>query len=360
MSLADLPPLENGGPVASAFEFMPAWRFYLPLVPHIAVLAFKHGGLSTLTAANPAVKGGGLVGESKSEILDLVTGDARKSIAPYLRLRREAGALPNTIEQQMRQAGVSFPAVAKPDISCRGAGVRTIANMDELGKYWYSFPESADLVLQARISHEPEAGIFYIRHPEEEHAQIFSLTLKYTQSVVGDGVTSLRGLIMRDPRAALSAKVYLSKPTLDLEHIPQREARVTLNFAGNHCRGAVFRDGHDFITPELTAAIDRIMRSMPEFHFGRMDVRFESLEKLQQGSGFSIIEINGVGSEATHIWDNRFTLSAARATLRDQFAHAYEIGATMRARGAQPLSLFRLISMWLKERHLTGRYPVSE
>ena len=47
MTIADLPPLENDGPPASPFEFMPAWRFYLPLVPHILGLAFKHGGLFT-------------------------------------------------------------------------------------------------------------------------------------------------------------------------------------------------------------------------------------------------------------------------------------------------------------------------
>ena len=52
-----------------------------------------------------------------------------------------------------------------------------------------------------------------------------------------------------------------------------------------------------------TSIINRIMRDIPDFNFGRIDVRYESKSALRQGSAFEIIEINGVGSEATHIWD---------------------------------------------------------
>lgn len=361
MSVADLPPFENDGPPASPFEFMPAWRFYLPLAPYILKLARQHGGLTALTAADPEIPAGGLVGESKSQLLDQVSGPSRALIAPYLRLERDPATIPPTdLSARMLQTGVTFPAVAKPDMSCRGAGVRRVNTLDDVARYWADFPKGAAMMLQTRVEHEPEAGIFYVRDPETDQSSIFSMTLKYTPKVMGDGTSNLKDLILADPRARRTAKVYFQKPNIDLERVPAEGEAVPLAFAGNHCRGAGFRDGAEFVTDALTACVDEIMRSMPDFYFGRMDVRFESLAKLKQGKGFGIVEINGVGSEATHIWDNRFTLKNARAVMKDQFRIAYETGAKMSDRGAEATGLGQLIWMWLKERRLTARYPVSE
>ena len=360
-TLADVPPLDNGGPIISSFEFMPAWQFYLPLVPHILGLALRSGGLTTLTAANPAIPGGGLVGESKTQVMDLVRGSPRKLIAPYTKFTRTSAPFPtDNILQQMSREGITFPAVAKPDISCRGVGIAKLKSLDELANYWDAFPMDADFIIQELIDMEPEAGIFYLRHPDWDTPQLFSMTLKYTPSVTGDGTSTLRELISNDARAQLTADVYFQKPNLNRESVPAKGARIKLAFAGNHCRGSVFRDGAEFVTPELTAAIDRVARAMPVFHFGRLDIRFETLAKLQQGIGFRIIEINGVGSEATHIWDNRFELNEARKVLREQYAHAYTIGAKMRNQGNRPIGLWQLIKMWLHERQLTKHYPVSE
>ena len=360
MSLADLPSLDNEGPVVSPFEFMPAWRFYLPLYSHILRLGITHGGLTTLTAANPAIPGGGFVGEQKSQVMDLVTGTSRKLIAPYARVLRSGEMQTTTIEQAMAGLGLSFPLVAKPDISCRGAGIRIARSIEDVGAYWDVFPDGAHFLLQELVELEPEAGIFYLRDPATDQAEIFSLTLKYTPSVTGDGTSNLRQLVENDARAALTAETYFQKPSIDLARVPDAGERIKLSFAGNHCRGSVFRDGAAFITPELTHAVDEIVRSMPSFHFGRFDVRFENLKQLKQGRGFRIIEINGVGSEATHIWDNRFVLKEARSVLRQQFTHAYDYGSKMVARGNKPLSLHSTITMWWHERQLTKHYPVSE
>ena len=58
--------------------------------------------------------------------------------------------------------------------------------------------------------------------------------------------------------------------------MPARGERVRLVFAGNHCKGAAFRDGRDLITPALTERVDWLARTIPGFHFGRFDVRFSS------------------------------------------------------------------------------------
>ena len=87
------------------------------------------------------------------------------------------------------------------------------------------------------------------------------------------------------------------------------------------------------VTPALTDAIDRLARSMPDFYFGRIDVRFNSIASLRRGTGFQVIEINGAGSEATHIWDPRTKLLDAWRTQFFHYGSAFRIGAANRRRG---------------------------
>src|SRR5947207_2312642 len=51
------------------WEFWPAWLFYLPVAGFCAWLGIRFRGLALPTVANPSQKNGGVVGESKSEIL---------------------------------------------------------------------------------------------------------------------------------------------------------------------------------------------------------------------------------------------------------------------------------------------------
>jgi hypothetical protein len=62
-----------------------------------------------------------------------------------------------------------------------------------------------------------------------------------------------------------------------------------------------------------------------------------------------VMELNGVTSEATAIYDARNGLFAAYRTLFDQWRLAFEIGAANRDRGVRtlgPLDLARLIARY--------------
>ena len=87
------------------------------------------------------------------------------------------------------------------------------------------------------------------------------------------------------------------------------------------------------------------------------NVRVHDPAELRRGAGFSIVEINGVGSEATHIWDREATLARAYA---DQFRHcrlAFAIAAANRARGFKPCGTIALARAWLRQRRLMAGYP---
>ena len=88
-------------------------------------------------------------------------------------------------------------------------------------------------------------------------------------------------------------------------------------------------------------------------------MRFASLDTLMAGEGFSIVEINGAGSEAIHIWDPEFSLLDAYKTLFEQQALLFEIGRQNRARGYVPMPLFTMLGFARKQRRLINSYPPS-
>jgi hypothetical protein len=346
-------------PPVSFFEFWPGWLFYLPIVIQWLALGLRHWCWSLPTAANPHITTGGLCGESKLSILKQATGEAASLIAPAIGVVSRPGGA-GMAEAAMRDANLAWPVVAKPDIGCNGTGVRLLRNHSDLQRYMEAFPSGETIVLQRYVEEPNEAGLFYIRHPHEPAGRLTSITIKKPPVVVGDGRSTLRSLILRDSRAGRVAQLYLPRLEKRLADVPAQGEPVQLVFVGNHCKGSIFEDGCDLITPALTEAVDRLAKSLPDFYFGRIDVRFASLPLLRRGEGFSVIEINGVGSEATHVWDPRTTLLDA---WRAQFFHygaAFRIGAANRRRGFKPCTVRVMYRDWIRQRQLMASYPMND
>jgi hypothetical protein len=135
---------------------------------------------------------------------------------------------------------------------------------------------------------------------------------------------------------------------------------VRLVLVGNHCKGSIFHDGSDAITVALSRRIDAFLRALPDFHFGRIDVKFDSLAALRSGEGFTVIEINGVGSEATHVWDARARLLDAWADQLRHYRTAFAIGHALRARGHRPSGLRAMYRQFRLQRRLMARYPAHD
>lgn len=350
-------------PVVSFFEFWPGWLFYTPVVAHWIALGLRYGDLSLPTAANPHIEVGGLCGELKREILDQVAGAERDVLARYTGIVTHAtdpSADVAAAEQAMADAVLRYPVVAKPDIGCNGTGVRLVHDREALVRYLSTYPRGTGVLLQEFIPEEGEAGLFYIRHPDEPHGRLTSLTLKYPPFVTGDGRLTLRQLILADPRAGRLAQLYLPRLAHRQDEVPRQGERVRLVFVGNHCKGSMFRNGTALATEALTDRIERLARALPDFHFGRIDVRFGSLQALARGEGFRIIEINGVGSEATHVWDPETRLLDA---WRAQFFHygaAFRIAAANRARGHRAAGVRAVWRHWRQQTRLMAAYPMND
>jgi hypothetical protein len=355
--LDGMPSLDTGGRPLSIFEDAPATLFYTPVALYWAWLALKYRSIGLPTLANPSISAGGLCGESKSAVLNLLGSEGRAVLAPFVTVEsRELAAA----EAAIAAAGMAYPIVAKPDVGRRGNGVQALANPEQLAAYLARFPTGQRVILQRLIPEEGEAGVFYVRGPDERRGRIVSLTLKYFPRVVGDGRSTLQELILADPRAGRVPHLYLERHARKLASVVEAGKVIRLVEVGNHCKGAIFRNGQEFVTPEMQACFGAICDQMPDFYFGRFDVRFGSIGELQQGRGFTIIEVNGAGSEATHIWDRNTRLRDAYKGLFLQIRLAFEIGAVNRRRGLKPMSGLALLGRYLSERRLMATYPVLE
>ncbi len=349
-------------PVVSRFEFWPPYIFYIPVGFYYAFLAARFRSLTLPTISNPSIYSGGMVHESKSQILSLVGKDQRHWVARFTTVklphrRRKLEVFQQHVLKILEKEKLSFPLVAKPDVGQRGAGVRPVRTEAELRAYIEKFPLGERLVLQELADFRFEAGVMYYRRPGKNLGHIPSLTLKYFPVVIGDGKSTLRQLILADERAQYLAEVYFKRHRRKLDHVLPAGEEFRLVFSGNHCQGTIFKDGTDQVTPALLSRIHEISVSMPDFYFGRFDIRFHNLETFLKGEDFKIIEVNGASAESTHIWDARVTLKQAYRALFRQFRILFEIGEANRRRGHKPLGAVRMIRDIVNYQKKAKQYP---
>lgn len=327
------------------WEFWPIQVFYAPVVIYCLWLGIKHRGLTTFTAANPAFPAGGFKGESKHEIYGLLGRSAAAAeflpLHVLIRTAESAGARLRTAWRFMDDNGLSFPLVVKPDAGERGKNVSIVRSFDELAEAVTT--TQSDLIVQQYVRGE-EVSIFYYRRPNDECGRIFSITEKQFPELLGDGRSTVEQLILADRRAVAIASKYFEQRG-DLDRIPEIGETVKLIDIGTHSRGAIFVDGGHLKTKELEERIDLICRDIDGFYFGRFDIRVPSFDALRAGEGLTIIELNGVTSESTNIYDPKYSLVDAYRILFRQWSLAFEIGAANIRLGARPTGLRDLIKL---------------
>lgn len=337
------------------WEFWPSAVLYAPVAVHIARLAVRHGGLGTMTAANPGFPDGGFVGESKFAILSGLP-DRWTIPAAFVAPGDPAERL-ERLQAQAERRGWVFPLILKPDAGQRGAGVRRVRDWTDAAEYLAAHPAAA--IAQPFHPGPYEAGIFYYRYPGEARGRIFSITDKRFPEVIGDGESSLEDLIWSHRRCRLQAGVFLARHAASRTRVLRAGERFPLAVAGNHAQGTMFRDGAHLWTPALEARVDEVARSVPGFHIGRFDVRYSNAERFRAGEDFAVVELNGVTSESTNIYDPAFSLPDACRVLCRQWTLTFEIGAANRARGHLPSSVARLLRLSLDHLRAVPPLPLA-
>ncbi len=314
------------------WEYWNSKIVYAPLYPYWLWLSIKARSFYFLTAANPHIKNGGFIMESKRDVYDLLPAGFYPETLLF-----QPGTVYDEIVRSIEAAGIIFPLIAKPDIGERGLGVKKINNAVELEDYVVHIP--VPFLIQRFVPYEHEAGIFYCKLPGMEQGYISGIVSKEPVAVVGDGITTLAALVHGNDRYLLQWAQIIAMHADIMDTVPEAGKKIILVPYGNHSRGSKFTDQTYRANEKLSASIDRICSTIPEFYYGRLDILFKSWEALERGEEFSIIEVNGSGSEPTHIYDPEHSIFFAWMEIIKHWKVLYAICNANNKNGVPYLTL---------------------
>ena len=332
------------------------WLFYTPVAIWVLWLSLRHRGISTITASNPGIPDGGVVGESKFQILSKLPRDW--TVPSSLVDAGSSSDRAQRILDSLEERGWTFPIVVKPDVGQRGVGVKVARGIEDVQAY--CAVESGRILIQPYHSGPFEAGIFYYRFPGEVRGRIFSITDKHFPVIVGDGRSTIEALIWAHPRYRLQASTFLTRHRQELARVLPPGVSFQLAVAGNHAQGTLFRDGWHLWTPALEKRVDEIAQSHSGFYVGRFDVRYGHVAAFQRGEDLAIVELNGATAESTDIYDPVRSLLFAYRKLFAQWSIVFAIGAANRTIGAPVTGVLSLLRLLHAHARSTPAFALSD
>jgi hypothetical protein len=313
------------------WEYWPYQVVYAPIYFQYLFYAFRTKSFFYFNASNPTIKNGGFFMESKKEIYDLIPEEYYPKTLFF-----KAKENLKTVSEKIKEIGIVFPLIAKPNIGLRGTAVKKLYSLDELDKYIKN--ANFDFLIQDFIKYENEIGLFYVKLPNSEKGILTGIVSKEFLILKGNGKNTIRQLLKKNPRFELQIPVLEKEFYEIIDTILEENKSINLVPYGNHCRGTKFLDASHEITPKMTESINDICSKIKGFHFGRMDIMYNNFTDLEQGKNFQIVEINGAISEPTHIYDPKHSLLYGWKELSRHFHYMYLISKANNKKGTKYLT----------------------
>ena len=214
---------------------------------------------------------------------------------------------------------------------------------------------TVDFLVQAFVDYPKELGVFYVRYPNEQNGKITGIVEKEFLSVTGDGVSNIETLLYRTPRYVLQIPVLKKVLGEGMNRVLKEGENEVLVPYGNHVRGSLFLDSTYKRNKEIETVIDNACKSINGFYYGRLDVRFNSFEDLANNANWSIIELNGAGSEPTHMYDPKHSLFFAWKEIVRHWRILYKISLQNKRKGfpflsyKEGMAMFRMNNLYVKQ-----------
>lgn len=286
------------------------------------------------TPSNPKLTFGGMEGEPKKEMYDLLppgSFPATFNVMP--------GQSIDSINEMLKRYNIEYPFIVKPEVGGQGILFRKIDNLGELKHYHSNVP--VEYIVQQMVHYPVEVSIFYIRHPQNAKGIITGFLHKIPLQVIGDGKHTLKELVMDHPKGKKRIGELHSKHKENWEKILPASNRYILSYAANHNRGAHFVDLKSEIDDKLVSIFDKISLGINDFYYGRYDIMCSSVAKLKNGEEFTILEYNGCGAEPNHFYDTGYTLFGAYREILRHWKALFRISRYNSRQGIKPWNLWR-------------------
>jgi hypothetical protein len=330
------------------WEYWNADIVYAPIYPIITLYCVLSGFRYFFSASNPRITNGGFLMESKEDIYPLMP----ESFMPRTFYFKQ-GIMIQDVIQSLSKNKFNYPLIIKPNIGLKGYAVKKVDNENELKKYLPFY--TLNFHIQEFVPYKNEVGIFYYRFPGKEKGKISGIVSKEFLKVTGDGISTLQQLLMKDKRCIIQLESLKIEFAHELERVLDAGETKVLVPYGNHARGAKFINDTQLVDEELQNSFDDICRQIPDFYFGRMDIRYDNWEDLRHGKKFAIVELNGAGSEPTHIYDPKHSIFFAWYEIVRHWTILWKISRINHRKGHAYLSAADGTSMFVNNHRHTQK-----
>lgn len=327
------------------WEAWPFALFYAPMVPFWIGYIIRSGAVWFFTPSNPKLTFGGMEGEPKREMYDLLPIDLYPKTFNVLPIETFENVL-----NKLNISGIPYPLIVKPEIGGQGILFRKIDAQNELEHYHSLVP--AEYIVQELIHFPIEVSVFHIRHPLNEKGIVTGFLRKIPLQVTGDGVHTLMQLVMKNEKAGKTNIDLQSRHAQKWHSILPKNEKYILSYAANHSRGGHFIDLKNEIDDQLIGVFDKLSIDINDFFYGRYDIMCNSIEELKKGKNYSILEYNGCGAEPNHFYDTGYSISEAYREILKHWKYLYEISRYNKQKGIKPWPLLKGLKFILDTRKL--------
>jgi len=297
------------------------WNFYVLYFPISFVwfwYCLRSRSFWFFSSSNPTITFGGFEGEGKKEMYDQLPAEFVPKTIYILH------DLPfDEVKRRITVSGFTYPFIVKPDVGMKGILFRKIESEDQLERYHERIP--VEYIVQELVDLPVELSVFYYRHPAKKNGTVSGFIHKELLQVKGDGVSSLKELTEKHPRAKYRMEEMKHRHEHRFDRVIPRDEIFYLSYAGNHNRGAHFTNLHREIDQSLHNVFDQLSHQAKYFYYGRYDIKTTSVEDLKEGRNFYILEFNGCGAEPNHIYDCHMSLWKAYAEILKHWKVLYRI-----------------------------------
>ena len=322
--------------------------FFFALVSYKCLI---HGeSLGVVTNLNPSIPFGGLGRLSKSFVISKLN---QKNYSKYFP-QQELLKISLPVEERLKKATDfikknNFPIVAKPDVGFTGIGVEVFDDKDKL--LGFLKKQRSDYILESFCANGHELGVYYLKSPGQEKGKVIGVVEKDFPFVIADGQKNLNELA---GNVDGFVKAYLVTKYGSLENVPEKDSIVNLVGKSHMAGEQISIDRTHELNEKLSGIIEDISSQIPDFYYGRYDIKISKWPLTDDEFNFKILELNpSIDAIPLHFYEKKYSFFQRYRSVLGLLDKAVKISSENKSNSKNNIGFFGLLKEQVKlVRHL--------